>query len=139
MTFETVLPIVRQHSVVTTGGTLTQGYWGCLSSAYGMPQEDTRRPKLVTRDEAPSYMRRPYVSHGYLVGKAYRPYTQRGGCRCCESLIACINDWFLLALSGGSHLQALFCTLFGLSNETLNAWTMILGAVLATWMFLRAR
>ncbi|KAA8495738.1 Membrane progestin receptor gamma [Porphyridium purpureum] len=59
--------------------------------------------KVVDFHQAPTYLRRPYILHGYRVG--------------------------------GTRRMALAALFYELNNETLNAWTMILGIIYSTWRF----
>lgn len=41
--------------------------------------------------------------------------------------------------AGGTHLASVRHTLFGWNNETLNAWTMIIGLIITSSLWLLAR
>lgn len=42
-------------------------------------------------------------------------------------------------IAGGTHLASVRRTLFGWNNETLNAWTMIIGLIITSSLWLLAR
>eukprot|EP00873_Tetraselmis_striata_P017835 jgi/Tetstr1/438099/TSEL_026722.t1 len=60
--------------------------------------------RLVGMEEAPAYMHRPGISHGYRIG--------------------------------GGYVESALRTLFSPSNETMNAWTMVIGGAVTTAVFL---
>jgi hypothetical protein len=45
----------------------------------------------------------------------------------------------VLSNAGGTHLASVRHTLFGWNNETLNAWTMIIGLVITSSLWLLSR
>ena len=94
---------------------------------------DWRHGRVVNIEEAPPYLRRDFILSGYYVGNRHTAVPV------VSVLVACAAEADLVTVPpGGTHAASIYNTLFGLNNETLNAYTMLAGVVVSVACFVWA-